>query len=179
MSLLRGDRVVLRRLGAGDEEAFLEMVAVSRRLHHPWVSPPADTDGFAGLLERTASDDFVSLLGWDRGDGALVGVVNLSQISRGLFQSCYCGYYANAPRARRGLMTETLSLGLRYAFTIERLHRVEANVQPGNATSLAIVQRLGFRHEGFSPRYLKIGGRWRDHERFAMTVEDWRRSTRS
>jgi ribosomal-protein-alanine N-acetyltransferase len=36
------------------------------------------------------------------------------------------------------------------------------------------VQGLGFSLEGYSPRYLKIGGRWRDHERWALTVEAWK-----
>jgi ribosomal-protein-alanine N-acetyltransferase len=167
------DRVVLRPLHPDDESAFLELVAASRSLHHPWVRPPGDSIEFHELVARTDRDDFRSLLGWRPSDGGLVGVVNFSQISRGLFQSCYCGFYANAVYAGHGLMTETLRLSLRHAFTSERLHRIEANVQPSNQRSLALVRRLGFRHEGFSPRYLKINGRWRDHERFAMTVEDW------
>ena len=75
-------------------------------------------------------------------------------------------------------MTEALALTLRIAFGRLRLHRVEANIQPGNRASIALVRRAGFRREGLSPRYLKIGGRWRDHERWALTVEDWRRRRR-
>jgi [ribosomal protein S5]-alanine N-acetyltransferase len=76
-------------------------------------------------------------------------------------------------------MTEALALTLRIAFGRLRLHRVEANIQPGNGASIALVRRAGFRREGLSPRYLTIGGRWRDHERWALTVEDWRRPRRA
>jgi [ribosomal protein S5]-alanine N-acetyltransferase len=172
--LERGERVQLRRLVDGDRHAFLAMVAASRSLHHPWTSPPADEAGFRALVTRARHEDFVSLVGWRTGDRALVAVVNLSQIVRGSFQSCYCGFYANAATAGLGLTRETLELVLRHAFTSAGLHRVEANVQPGNAASLGLVRRLGFRHEGFSPRYLHIDGAWRDHHRFAITVEDWR-----
>jgi ribosomal-protein-alanine N-acetyltransferase len=56
------------------------------------------------------------------------------------------------------------------------LHRLEANIQPGNRASLRLVRRLGFKREGYSRRYLKIRGRWCDHERWAILAEEWRRS---
>jgi ribosomal-protein-alanine N-acetyltransferase len=71
-------------------------------------------------------------------------------------------------------MSAGLALVLRQAFRQLGLHRVEANIQPDNARSIALVRRLGFRREGFSPRYLKLGGRWRDHERWALLREEWR-----
>jgi ribosomal-protein-alanine N-acetyltransferase len=88
-------------------------------------------------------------------------------------QGAFLGYGGVAGFSGQGYMTETLQLVLRDAFTRLRLHRLEANIQPGNAPSLALAARLGFECEGFSPRYLKIGGRWRDHERWALRRETW------
>jgi ribosomal-protein-alanine N-acetyltransferase len=70
-------------------------------------------------------------------------------------------------------MTEGLSLLLREAFRTCKLHRVEANIRPENAPSKRLVERMGFRLEGYSPRYLRVDGKWRDHERWAITIEDW------
>lgn len=112
-------------------------------------------------------------------DGVLVGAVEISRIARGNFQSGYLGYSILPAYRRRGYMTEALQLVLRHAFRTLRLHRIEANVEPGNEASLALVRSAGFIREGFSRRYLKIGGRWRDHERWALLAEDWRPSKRS
>jgi len=104
----------------------------------------------------------------ERGTGALVGVINLSNIVLGPFRSAYLGYYAFSGFERRGLMREGLNAVVQHAFKSMKLHRLEANIQPGNAASLALVRSCGFSKEGYSPRYLKIGGRWRDHERWAI-----------
>lgn len=107
-------------------------------------------------------------------DGQVVGSVELSRIARGNFHSAYLGYEIGAEHRGQGYMSEALRLVLRHAFRTLGLHRVEANVQPGNDASIALVRRAGFTREGFSRRYLKIGGRWRDHERWALLREDWR-----
>jgi ribosomal-protein-alanine N-acetyltransferase len=112
-----------------------------------------------------------NLIGAKGGD--LIGVINISEIVRGPLKSAYLGYFAFEPFAGRGLMTEGLRQVITYAFKKLKLHRLEANIQPGNHRSIRLVKRLGFRKEGFSPRYVKIGGRWRDHERWALLAEDW------
>ena len=98
----------------------------------------------------------------------------MSQIFRSGFQNAYLGYYVGAQYAGQGHMTEALQLLLRFAFKDLRLHRLEANIQPGNVASIALVKRAGFVLEGYSKRYLKICGRWRDHERWAILADDWK-----
>src|SRR5439155_26351279 len=99
---------------------------------------------------------------------------NFSQIIRNAFQSACLGYYAFAPFAGGGYMADGLAVALDIAFRRLKLHRVEVNVQPTNRRSVALVERLSFTREGYSRRYVKIAGRWRDHVRFAMLAEDWR-----
>jgi [ribosomal protein S5]-alanine N-acetyltransferase len=135
---------------------------------------PATREDFARLLTRTWRSDFVSLLIRRLADDAILGSIEISQIVRGAFQSAYLGYQIGAAYARQGYMTEALGLTLAYGFGPLRLHRLEANIQPANEPSIALIRRLGFSQEGYSPRYLKIGGRWRDHEPWAILAESWR-----
>jgi len=170
-----GGGVLLRHPVARDRDEFLERVRASRKLHGRWVSAPADVEAFAAWLKRTKGSDMESLLVCRRDDGAIAGVYNISQIFYGHFCSAYLGYYAFAPFGGRGYMREGLQLVLRHAFGQLGLHRLEANIQPENAPSIALVAGAGFHLEGLSPRYLKIAGRWRDHERWAILAEEFRR----
>lgn len=120
------------------------------------------------MIKRTASAEYRSFLVCLRDTGEIAGVVNISNIVMGMLRSGYLGYYAFSGFERQGLMREGVLGVVRHAFTKLSLHRLEANVQPGNAASIALVRSCGFTREGYSPRYLKIGGRWRDHERWAI-----------
>ena len=166
--------VTLRPIEYADREEFLAMVRASRELHRPWAYPPERPDQFDELVARSRRDDVVTLLACRADGGEIVGVFTISQIVRGAFQSAFLGYYGSAAHARRGYMRSAMQLVLDHAFGDLRLHRLEANIQPGNQPSLALARGGGFRLEGFSPRYLLIGGRWRDHERWAITSEEWR-----
>ena len=167
-----GRLVGIRRPVAEDYKEFAAMVHRSRELHHPWVQPPATPEDFATYLETRADPMNDGFLVCRVGTGAIVGVINLNCIVRGHFHSAYLGYYSSAPFARKGFMTEALGLVCRYAFDVLYLHRLEANIQPENAASIALARKCGFQKEGFSPKYLKIAGQWRDHERWALLAEE-------
>jgi [ribosomal protein S5]-alanine N-acetyltransferase len=179
---LPGSRVYLRPPRKGDGAAFLAASQASRRLHGAWVRPPMTAARFVAYVERygeasirnptTATN--AGLLVFRIEDDALAGVFNFSEIVRGAFHSAYLGYYAFAPHAGNGCMSDGLAVALAFAFRTLKLHRVEVNARPENARSLALVRRAGFVREGYSRRYLKIAGRWRDHIRLALLVEDWR-----
>ncbi|MET0682868.1 MAG: GNAT family N-acetyltransferase [Casimicrobiaceae bacterium] len=178
----RGFRVYLRPPVKADGARFLAAVKASRRLHAAWVHPPSTPARYAAFVHRygaasardASSATHVGFVVCRCEDDAIVGVFNIGEIIRGLFKSAYLGYYALAPHAGAGYMSEGLELVLRVAFRRLKLHRVEANVQPSNARSLALVRRAGFVREGYSRRYVRVAGRWRDHVRLALLVEDWR-----
>ncbi len=167
-------RVYLRPPARVDQNEFLGLMRKSRSFHRPWASAPTDEERFRAYLADARRPDFEAMLVCRYDDRAIVGFFNLSQITRGYLQSAYLGYAVGKPFARQGYMSDGLELVLRHAFLTLRLHRIEANIQPGNQASLALARGAGFRREGFSPRYLKIGGRWRDHERWAVLLEDWK-----
>jgi ribosomal-protein-alanine N-acetyltransferase len=164
-------RIVVRPPQPADMRAFLRAARASTALHRPWVSAPDTPERFHAWIKRASAPQFRPLLVCRRDDGALVGVFNISEIVRGNFCSAFLGYYAFAGQERQGLMKEGLAAVVRHAFGPLKLHRLEANIQPANAPSIGLVRACGFRHEGFSPRYLKVGGRWRDHERWAITAD--------
>ena len=151
-----------------------ELIAANREnvaYHAPWLTAFTDQAGFDAWFARAVTGPHVSLIARERSGGALVGVINLSEIVMGVFRSAYLGYFGFAATGGRGLMTHALREAVRYAFDELGLHRVEANIQPGNVRSIALARRAGFTKDGFSPGYLFIDGAWRDHERWALIAE--------
>ena len=172
-----GDKVLLRAPTSKDRAEFIALNRASKRFHQGLVSPPVTAEQFAAFLKRSNTETSLCVFICLVTDGSIVGAMSLSQIFRGGFQNAYLGYYVGAGYANQGYTTEALELFLRHAFRQLKLHRLEANIQPGNAASIGLVKRAGFRKEGYSPRYLKICGRWQDHERWAILAEDWRGRT--
>lgn len=162
----------LRELQPSDEAMFIEAMQASRAFHSPWIFPPVDKDSFAAYIQKYQQPQHKSLLAVNDQD-QLVGVCNLNYILRSAYQSAWLSFYSVAQFAGQGLMSRALQLLLKHVFMDMQLHRLEVNIQPKNERSINLVRRNGFRQEGFSPRFMEINGQWCDHERWAMTVEDW------
>ncbi|MFD9335402.1 GNAT family N-acetyltransferase [Streptomyces sp. NPDC060028] len=170
--LVEGERVGLRPYRLADGAEFTARVRESRELHRPWLFPPATVEEYEAYAARLIDGDGgrAGFLVCERETGAIAGFVNINNIVRGAFRCGALGYGAFAHAAGRGLLGEALDLVLAHAFGALGLHRLEANVQPGNTSSIALVRGRGFRLEGFSPDFLHVDGAWRDHERWALTA---------
>ncbi|MET9735906.1 GNAT family protein [Streptomyces sp. NPDC006458] len=170
--LAEGPHVGIRPITRADGTEFTARALESKDLHHPWLFPPDNARAYGSYAGRLIDDPTkAGFLVCEQGDGSLAGFININNIVQGAFQCGALGYGAFAHAAGRGLMREGLGLVIDHAFGPMRLHRLEINVQPGNAASIALARSSGFRPEGFSPAMLFIDGAWRDHERWALTVE--------
>lgn len=173
-----GPWVRLEAASLAHEAEFLAAVRRSTALHRPWVTAPRSSARFRRYIAQHTGERHLSYFAFSKSD-ELVGVINVSEIVRGVFRSAYLGYCAFMPYQGNGYMTAALKRVVSECFGKHRLHRLEANIQPENRRSIQLVKRLGFRKEGYSERYLKVGGRWRDHERWAITREEWKGSAQS
>jgi ribosomal-protein-alanine N-acetyltransferase len=158
---------------AADCDEFIAAAQASQDAILPWVDPPGSRERFAAYLDRSARDDFACFLVRHSECGGLIGFVNINNIVRGGFQSGYLGYAGFVTHRGQGLMSAGVAAVVSTAFADLGLHRLEANIQPANARSIALVRRLGFRREGLSPHYLMVDGQWRDHERWAVVADEW------
>ncbi|MBK7530886.1 GNAT family N-acetyltransferase [Piscinibacter sp.] len=147
---------------------FAEAARRSKSLHGRWVSPPAEASAAAELASRRQGPSDFGFLIFDVASTRIAGYIEITNIVRGPLQSGYLGYYMFKGFEGRGYMKWALATIVKRAWEVHKLHRLEANIQPGNVASIGLVKALGFHQEGYSPRYLKLRGRWRDHERWAV-----------
>lgn len=172
---IRGKKIILRPPIAADYREIAALMERNLAFFHGLVPAFKGRASFSEWIERNRYDDCFDFLICRREDGLIVGKANLFQIIRRGLQSACVGYLVAREHTRKGYATEALELVLRFAFQKVKLHRVEADIQPQNKASLALAQRAGFIREGISRRYVKISGRWRDHERWALLVDDWQK----
>jgi ribosomal-protein-alanine N-acetyltransferase len=178
-----GPRVTVRPVRREDVQPYRRAVELSRARLSRWN--PVDPDDILRHIDAQSDvhRTFLVVALDPAGEHGVVGKINVTNVVRGRFQSGALGYDSYDPYAGHGLFREGLGLVVGVALTPSDeggmgLHRLEASVQPGNVTSAGVLRSLGFRHEGHTPRMLRLGGpdgrdAWRDHERFAVTVEEW------
>ena len=174
MTALRSRKVYLRHPERSDLDELTERYRNSSELFKGFASTRFDSDTLQRLLDSNQADATETFVICRAEDQTIVGTITLSQIFRKAFQNAYLGYQLFDGFTGNGYMTEAVGIILKFAFKDLGLHRVEANVQPNNKPSIAVLKRCGFTREGFSRRYLKIAGRWRDHDRWAILKEDWK-----
>jgi [ribosomal protein S5]-alanine N-acetyltransferase len=173
-AVILGKIVYLRFPRLIDSKELIELNKLSDSFHKGLVNPPKDQEAFEAFFQKNETPANESLLICETGNDLIAGAINLSQIFRAGFQNAYLGYYLGEKFAGRGFGTEAIALIVKFAFDKLNLHRLEANIQPHNFASIAVVKKNGFTKEGFSKDYLQIEGEWRDHERWAIVNDNWK-----
>ena len=102
----------------------------------------------------------------------MVGQVTVGGITYGSLRSAYIGYWIDQEFAGRGITSLAVAMASDYALSTLRLHRIELNIRPENAASLAVAEKVGYRKEGFREQYLHIDGDWRDHVTYVLLAGD-------
>ncbi len=170
-------RTVVRLAGEGEAGEVVRFYLSNREHLRPWDPERPEyffTEAFwrsqlRQNLNHHAADSALRLFIYPADDPLrVIGNISLSNITRGVAQSCTVGYSLDASFEGKGLMQEALRGTIKYAFSTLRLHRIEANYMPHNRRSGALLRRLGFTVEGYSRDYIQIAGRWEDHVRTAL-----------
>ncbi len=167
-----GPRVDLRRLGAADAAKTAELLAESAEFHRPWVTYPTRPDKVTAFLVA-APGQGMEVLGVRRhSDDALVGLTTLCRIAGEPWLTAECGAAVGVRYQGNGYLAEGMRLLVWFAVGTLGLHRVEALAQPGNVRSGRMLTTAGFRPEGTARGAIRIGGKWLDHVRWAITADD-------
>ncbi len=178
--LIEGEGVYLREPQMSDHKEWAALRACSRDFLEPWeprwTRDELARDTFRRRIRfyyRDARQDLgYAFFLFRTSDSALIGGMTLSNIRRGVSQSCTLGYWIGVPFARQGYMSKGVRSVTWFVFDVLRLHRLEAACLPANKASAALLTRTGFQYEGLARRYLKINGTWQDHWLFALLNDD-------
>ncbi|MGH7245174.1 MAG: GNAT family N-acetyltransferase [Phycisphaerales bacterium] len=172
-----GPLVHLRRPTVRDRAEWVAVRESSLDHLLPWEPRQkvrSESERWESFFSTSDTEDRQRFLICRNEDGRMVGYIGINGIRHGVLQSCDLGYWIGKEFTRKGYMTEAVVLAIRHAFGHMKLHRVEACVQPHNVASIGVIKKVGLRFEGVSLRFLQIDGKWCDHQRFAITVEEWK-----
>ncbi|MBB6669202.1 GNAT family N-acetyltransferase [Cohnella nanjingensis] len=173
---IKGARVALRYLEERDAEAFVDMHRRNRDFFQPFLYERGEefytaayqVEQFRKSKAMAENDEKYAYGIFLRETNDLIGMISLSQVTRGPLQSCWVGYYLDQRHNGRGYVSEALRLVVDFAFNDLKLHRVEAGVMPHNAKSIQVVEKAGFEREGLNKKNVFLNGQWQDHLHFAI-----------
>ena len=179
--VVRAGRVALRTVRLRDAARLEELLLSNRDWLGPWeATHPSGrtvTPGTVSMkptlrlmrkqLRAGTGVPYVIMF-----DDVVVGQLSVSEVSGGALRSAQLGYWVAREFAGRGITPVAVALAIDYLFTGLLLHRAEVCIRPENQASLRVVEKLGLRYEGRRQAYIHIDGGWRDHECFAVTVEE-------
>ena len=179
--VLLGSRVTLRAARAADYEEWADLRRKSRDFLKPfeprWSESDLSRRVFLSRLKRAREEahqgtDYSFLVFLRSPDReVLVGGITLSNIRRRAAQYVTLGYWMGQDFVGQGLMTEAVGAVTPFAFDTLGLHRIHAAFLPTNAASRRVLEKNGFREEGYAENYLQIDGKWCDHVLFGLTRE--------
>tara|TARA_B100000768_G_scaffold123199_1_gene113994 strand:- start:1201 stop:1794 length:594 start_codon:yes stop_codon:yes gene_type:complete len=128
------------------------------------------------MFERLShNDQAYSFLIFKSDSGDFIGEVNISNVQRGIIQSCSIGYWIAKDCEGKGMMSESLELIKEFIFNELKLHRIEAVCLPYNNPSLKVLLKNGFIKEGTARKLLKINDKWQDHTVLSFIVDDFKK----
>ena len=180
---LTTERLVLRPPRTGDIGELRRLLRHNQAHLQPWNPAPRPGDDPTSITEVSNSvlrhrrewkngRAFVFVVALRVDPSHLLGKIALNGVMRGAMHGAYLGYWMDVDHQSRGLCTESIKGVLDFAFGAAQLHRLQAAIMPHNPKSLRVIEKLGFRREGYAERYLQIAGKWEDHILFARTREE-------
>ncbi|MDB2437901.1 GNAT family N-acetyltransferase [Hellea sp.] len=178
--LASGGAVVLRHPRWADYEAWSELRKENRDYLTPW-EPQWGDNHLTRLSYRARLARFKKMVNNDEAypfhifrasDERLIGGCNITSIQRQSAQAAQLGYWVGEHYARQGFARASVSAATKFCFQTLGLHRIEAGVQADNAASIKVLKAMGFQREGTARGYLKINGKWEDHDIYAKLSSD-------
>lgn len=178
--IIKGERVFLRYPRVQDFVSWSRLRSESRAFLAPWEPSWATDELTKGAFRRRLKryqrearlDSAYAFFVFRAQDNALLGGCTLSNVRRGVTQTCALGYWMGERFARQGYMTDAIRALIPFIFKTLGLHRIEAACLPSNDPSRNLLEKAGFRQEGVARRYIQINGEWQDHTLYALLAEE-------
>lgn len=178
--IVDGDGVMLRLPQMSDYSEWAELRNLSREFLTPWeptwMKDELTKASFRRRIRHYQRDlreeSGYAFFLFDKRDNCLKGGITLSNVRRGVTQSCSLGYWIGKPHAMKGHMTAGVRAVVPFVFDTLGLHRLEAACLPNNTASIRLLEKTGFQHEGLARKFLRINGVWQDHLLFALLSDE-------